>query len=128
VIVSALIADGPPSRVLEEVVDGRLELVVPPPVVAELEDVLVRKLGFESVALAGVRAMLERLATAAAVEPKRVAAATVDPNDDVILAFAVASRADVLVTGDRKHLLPLVEHRGVRLLTPQALLAELHAG
>jgi predicted nucleic acid-binding protein len=33
----------------------------------------------------------------------------------------------VLVTGDRKHLLPLGEYERVRILTPQAVLAELRA-
>jgi predicted nucleic acid-binding protein len=32
---------------------------------------------------------------------------------------------DVLVTGDRRHLLPLGEYCGVGILTPQAFLAEL---
>lgn len=34
---------------------------------------------------------------------------------------------EVLVSGDHKHLLPLGAHRGVPVLTPQALLAELRA-
>jgi Arc/MetJ-type ribon-helix-helix transcriptional regulator len=45
------------------------------------------------------------------------------------------ARAEVLGLGpedtealvDRRHLLPVGEHRGVRIMTPQALLAELHA-
>src|SRR5207302_306942 len=40
---------------------------------------------------------------------------------------AAAAGADVLATGDRKHLLPVGEHRSVRLLTPQAVLAELRS-
>jgi hypothetical protein len=35
---------------------------------------------------------------------------------------------DVLVSGDRPHLLPVGEHRGIRIITPQALLAELAGG
>ena len=31
----------------------------------------------------------------------------------------------MVVSGDRRHLLPIREHRGIRILTPQALLAEL---
>jgi predicted nucleic acid-binding protein len=31
----------------------------------------------------------------------------------------------IIVSGDRKHLLPIVEYSGVRIVTPQALLAEL---
>jgi hypothetical protein len=34
----------------------------------------------------------------------------------MIVATAVAARADYLVTGGRKHLLPIGVHRGVRLV------------
>ena len=127
-MVSALIADGPPSRVLEEVADGQIELVLPEFVLAELERVLTDKLGFELERVRAARALLERLAVALPQQPAQVEAVTGDPDDDVILACAVESQAGLLATGDRKHLLPLREHRGVRLMTPQALLAELRAG
>jgi len=47
VLVSALIADGPPSRLLEEAIDGRIELVLPELVLDELLRVLTVKLGFD---------------------------------------------------------------------------------
>lgn len=53
---------------------------------------------------------------------------TGDPADDAILACAAEAGADAVVSGDRRHVLPVGEHRGVRLITPQALLAELAAG
>jgi putative PIN family toxin of toxin-antitoxin system len=127
VLVSALIADGPPSRVLEEVADSRIDLVLPEFVLAELERVLTDKLGFELERVRAARGLLERLAVTLPQQPAQVEAVTGDPDDDVILACAVESQAGVLATGDRKHLLPLREHRGLRLLTPQALLAELRA-
>jgi predicted nucleic acid-binding protein len=37
VLVSAFIAGGPPSRVIEEAIEGRLALVLADPVLAELE-------------------------------------------------------------------------------------------
>jgi predicted nucleic acid-binding protein len=48
------------------------------------------------------------------------------PADDMILASAEAAEAGLLITGDRRHLLPLGTHRGLRILSPQAFLAELH--
>jgi uncharacterized protein len=50
---------------------------------------------------------------------------TGDPADDLILACAIEAEVEVLASGDRKHLLPVGERGGVRILTPQALLAEL---
>ena len=51
-------------------------------------------------------------------------AVTGDPDDDLILACTVQAEVDVLLSGDRRHLLPL-GIIGVRVITPQALLAQL---
>ena len=40
-----------------------------------------------------------------------------DPNDDVIVATAIAAACDAVVTLDRD-LLDLVDHRGVRFIKP----------
>jgi uncharacterized protein len=45
-----------------------------------------------------------------------------DPKDDMIVATAVATGADYLVTGDRRHLLPLREYEGIRIVTPRQFL------
>jgi uncharacterized protein len=45
-----------------------------------------------------------------------------DPKDDMVVATAVASRADYLVTGDRKHLLSLGAYEGIRIVTPRQFL------
>lgn len=50
---------------------------------------------------------------------------TGEPADDLILACAIAAEVEILVSGDRKHLLPVGKRGGVRILTPQVLLAEL---
>ena len=39
-----------------------------------------------------------------------------DPKDDPIVATAVAAKADYLVSGDRRHLLPLGEYQGIRIV------------
>ncbi len=92
---------------------------------AELHRVLTEKLGFTAEKSTAACELLAQLATDRPETPQRIEATTGDPADDAILATAVEAGIDVLVTGDRKHLLPIGEHHGVKLLTPQALLAEL---
>jgi len=46
-------------------------------------------------------------------------------SDNRILECAVSGRADVIVTGDRKHLLKLGEHAGIPLVSPGDFLRRL---
>lgn len=126
VLVSAFIAGGPPSRVIEAAIDGRIELVLADPVLDELDRVLAVKLGFEPERVREVRALLSDLASARVGAPAGTPeAVTGDPDDDVILACGVQAGAHVIVSGDRRHLLPIGEYRGIRIIAPQTLLAEL---
>jgi uncharacterized protein len=114
--------------VIEEAIDARLELVLAQPVMVELERILTGKLGFEPQRWRGVEELLIELATELAPAPRTSPeAVTGDPDDDLIFACAVEADVDALVSGDRRHLLPVGEHRGVRVITPQALLAELRS-
>ncbi len=101
--------------------------MLPDLVLDELERVLTVKLGFGAAEARTARELLAELATPRASSPPSTEEITGDPVDDAILACAVEAEVDVLATGDRKHLLPLGVYRGVRLLAPQAVLAELRA-
>ncbi len=122
--MSAFIAGGPPRLVLEATRRGAIALVVPDLAIEELIRVLTAKLHAESGAIKNYVGALRAMAIVARM-PGHSEPRSGDPADDAILACAVAEGADVLVTGDRRHLLPLGEHHGVRIITPQALPAEL---
>lgn len=126
VLVSAFIAGGPPSRVIEAAIDGRIELVLAIPVIDELERVLTLKLGFESQRVRDIATLLTDVSVADVDAPTQpVEALTGDPDDDVVLACGISSGVQIIVSGDRRHMLPIREHRGIRIVSPQALLAEL---
>jgi predicted nucleic acid-binding protein len=73
VLVSAFIAGGPPSRVIEAAVDGRVELVLADPVLDELRRVLAVKLGFEPPRIEEIIGFLIDLAGAARRARRRIA-------------------------------------------------------
>lgn len=128
VLVSAFIAGGPPGRVVERAVAGTFDLVLLEPSMTEMVRVLSGKFSFPVERLKEIQALLSEASVGAQIAPEeRPVPVTGDPDDDLILACAVEAKVDVLVSGDRKHLLPVDEHEGVRILTPQAFLAELHA-
>jgi putative PIN family toxin of toxin-antitoxin system len=129
VLVSALIAGGPPSRVIDASIEGRIELVLADAVIDELERVLTLKLGFAPERVRDITALLIDISVARVDAPTQpVEAITGDPDDDVVLACGVNADVQIIVSGDRRHMLPVGEHRGIRIISPQALLAELAGG
>ena len=45
-----------------------------------------------------------------------------DPDDDKFLEAAIAGNAEYIITQDKKHILPLKEFRGIKIVTPEAFL------
>ncbi|HET9675963.1 MAG TPA: putative toxin-antitoxin system toxin component, PIN family [Solirubrobacterales bacterium] len=127
VLVSAFIAAGPPSRIIEKAIDGEVELVLLEPVMIELERVMIEKLGFDGKRWGDIEDLLRDVAIEEVPAPSDLPEnVSGDRSDDLVLASASSARIAVLVSGDRKHLLPLGEYRGTQILAPQALLADLN--
>lgn len=124
-LVSAVIADAPPRRLLEHASGGAIELVIPTTVLDELDRVLRIKLGVPEPRREQIHALLLELCPTPAPPPIVVEARSGDDADDLILASALAAGADVLVTGDRKHLLPLAEADGMPIIQAQTIVAML---
>ncbi len=114
VLVSALHFGGRPRRLLEAVLSGRHQLVGGTAILVELEAVLVDNCRWERGRAAAARSEVE--AVSDMVTPVEVPHVCRDPDDDEILAIAIAGNADALVTGD-SDLLALIRYEGVRIVT-----------
>ncbi len=121
VLISALLAPhGLPNRLLGHVL-ARRGLLVSEALLEELSSRL-RRPKFDVYLPPQSR---ERFAALLSSRGERVEVRTVvrdssDPDDNPILALALDGRAEVLVTGDKKHLLPLHPYGSVDILTPRA--------
>ena len=49
-----------------------------------------------------------------------------NPADTVVLQAAIEGYATHIVTGDKKHLLPLKAYQGIPIVTPQDFLSQFH--
>jgi predicted nucleic acid-binding protein len=125
VLVSAAIADGPPRRVLEAIAEGEHQLVLAEPAIAEFRRVMVEKIGAPAEVVERLVGLLEEIEGPAAAVPETVEALSGDADDDRIVAAALAAEADLLASGDTKHLLPLGKVGSLRIVRPAELLAEL---
>lgn len=92
---------------------------------AELERVLIEKLQVGNAVLGRVVALLDEMPIVRLPTPEAAEARSGDASDDRIVAAAIAGGADLLVSGDRRHLLPLGEVGGVPIVRPQELIARL---
>ena len=119
IVVSGLLWQGPSRRILERARAGEIELFTSSSLLAELQDVLSRRKFARRLELARVeprRLLMGYAALARIVLPAEIPPTIADdPDDDEVLACAVAARAEIIVSGD-SHLLALVEFRGIRIL------------
>ena len=128
VVVSGLLWHGSPRLLLDKARALELEMFTSIVLLAELEDVLRRRKLARRLALAGVesRDLVLGYAALATVVQSHALAPMIpdDPDDDAVLACAVAAHADVIVTGD-SHLLRLGQYQGIPVLTADELLSRL---
>ena len=73
-----------------------------------------------STAIVEMRALSEIV-----VPTSRLTVITAKDSDNRILECAVAGHADLIVTGDRQHLLPLGAYAGIPIVTPAEFVASL---
>jgi putative PIN family toxin of toxin-antitoxin system len=119
VLVAAFAARGLCSDLLAHVL-GEQHLVVPDIVRKESVRVLTQKFKLSAEALESVTAVLDRCEAApASGEPSPVPVR--DPDDELVLADAVAAGVQVLVTGD-KDLLEIAEQSPIPILSPRAFM------
>jgi len=122
VVASASFWRGAPFDCLAAWAHGRCVAVVSPPLLAEYHETMEElRLDYPSrkcVAWAEVLAQSAEL-----VFPvERTSGATPDPDDEMILECALASEADFIVSGDKKHLLALRQFEGIPIVSPAEFL------
>jgi putative PIN family toxin of toxin-antitoxin system len=122
VYVSGLLWTGTPHQILQAAEAGTLTLVTAPMILEELREVLSRpKFSKRIAALStSVGELIGSLLTVVEViqNPSVKPVIQQDPDDDKILACAVAVRAHWVVSGD-EHLLMLKRYKRIRIVAPR---------
>ncbi|MCC7031650.1 MAG: putative toxin-antitoxin system toxin component, PIN family [Acidobacteria bacterium] len=124
VLVAALVAEGLCREVVHRVIRMR-GVATSRPLLDELDATLRRKFTVTPATAAFLKAFRElvRVVDPAPLEQ----AVSRDPDDDIVLATAVAAGANLIVTGD-DDLLVLGTYAGIAIVSPRRLLEMLDSG
>jgi putative PIN family toxin of toxin-antitoxin system len=124
-VSAVLVPVGHPAQILDACRRGDLDMLMSPPILAEVRRVLLyprlqKRHGWDE---AQVDRFLEGVWLAAVTTPGTAAVEGVpdDPSDDKYLACALEGNARYIITGDQ-HLLCLDPWRGIRIIPPAAFL------
>ena len=127
ILIGALITKGtPPDRLYQAWLRGEIELVTSTAQMAEIADVLIRPRLRRFLDADEAKTIAENIGTRALIldEPPAVSLSP-DPEDNPILAAAIAGKADLIVSGDKKHMLALGTAEGIPVVTAREALERL---
>jgi len=119
ILIGALITKGsPPDELYRAWLRGEIELVTSTEQMAELAEVLARPRLQKYLDADEAAAIIENIDTRALIldAPPEVELSP-DPKDNPILAAAIAGKAELIVSGDKHHMLALGTAGGIPIVT-----------
>ncbi len=121
VIVSGLTFKGQPREVLDLAWKGEIEVYISPFILKELTGTLRKDFGWSG---EQIRETVQRIkAKTISIRPKiKISVVKEKDDDNRILECAIEGNVRYLISGDKKHLLPLKEYQGIRILSPAQFL------
>ena len=117
-VISGLLWNNAPAKILDAALAGQIELFTSEALLLELADVLPRakfakKLAASAFSAEALNARYGVLAQS--IEPAIISPTSADPDDDHVLACALAAHADLIVSRD-KDLLNLKRFQGIDIV------------
>jgi uncharacterized protein len=127
IVISALGWAGQPRQLLQAAADGLITLYTSPMLIEELRDVIHRPhivsvlTKWQSTPQTALTYYQQLTVLVSPLSTPRVVLN--DSDDDHVIAAAVAANANLIVSGDAKHLLPLKVHNGIQIVNVRTLMA-----
>lgn len=122
IFISALLFDGKPEKILFMASGKKVKITVSPAIIEEVKKNLVKKFHRPETE---VRELVKAITSISQIViPKRKLKVLRYKPDNKVLEAALEGEVDYLITGDRKHLLPLKQFKGIPIVTPDQFLKE----
>lgn len=115
IYISAILFGGNPRTCLELARKQEIQLFTSKKILFEFSSKLVSKFKWNQEEVIDVIEGLAKVVKV--VEPKnKVSVITKDPSDNIVLECALEAKANFIVSGDTKHILPLKKFRNIKVL------------
>lgn len=128
VVASGLLWNGTPAQLLDGAQAAEIEIFTSRVLLGELTRILRRAKFAKAIAASGLsldELVLGYAEVAQLVQPALISPVVViDPDDDHVLACAIAANADLIVSGDA-HLLNLKSYQSIPIVNPAAAVTRL---
>lgn len=123
--ISGLLFSGPSSCIVDLALEKQFELSCSKFILIELERNLINKFNLDS---SLVEQFLEHITLVASFyEPKGTINVVKEKHaDNLILETALLGNSEFLITGDKKHLLPLKEFSGIKIISPSEFIKNIY--
>ena len=125
VFISGLIFTGKPSEVLELFIKGEIEVYISPFILKELKGILRKKFEWNEKQLQKILDKIKKKAVIVQPETK-ISIIKAKKDDNRILECGVDGRVQYIISGDKRHILPLKNFRGIKILSPSEFLGLLN--
>ncbi len=121
ILVSALLSsNGPPGQILTAIKQNQHTIVSSSHLTDELRDVCSRKHLRERISREEVEDLVYNMESVGVVVTTLPEVdLSPDPKDNPVLATAIAGEADLIVSGDKSHLVALGQAQGIPILNPR---------
>jgi putative PIN family toxin of toxin-antitoxin system len=121
VFISGLNFAGKPGQVLELFARGEVDVCVSPFILLELRNILTGRFQWKDEQVTRILSFIEEKTTM--IQPKRRLSVIKGKDaDNRILECAVEGKVDYLISGDKRHILPLREYSGIKTISPDEFL------
>jgi putative PIN family toxin of toxin-antitoxin system len=117
VLISALLFGGLSEQIFLAGLRGEIQLITSLPLLKELERVLKGKFKFDVHLVNDILDEVKNIMEIVEIS-SRIKVISHPEEDNRVLECAVDGGAEIIVTGDTRHILPLKEYRGIKILSP----------
>ena len=121
-IAATLSQSGSPNRCLKLAEEGKIKSVTCREIIDEFQEKLALKFGYSPQRIRGELQKLLNYSQLVTIT-NTLKVITADPDDNKIVECAVVGDATHIITGDKKHLLPIVTYQGIAIVSAADFLA-----